>query len=362
MKKVKVGLCGTGFVGHLHAYSMQRCPEAEITAVHVYSRDLARGRQFAREFGGLEVFTDFDQMLKRAEVDLITLGIPNDLHASFTVKAARAGKHVFVEKPLCLTLDEADRMIAACRKAGVKLFYGENLCFAPKYVRARELVKEGALGKVFLVKQRESHFGPHAAWFWDVRRSGGGAFMDMGCHGIEFARWILGKPRVKRVFCSLGRFTHLKKTRGEDDSVAIVEFEGGARAVLENSWALRGGLDDRAEITGTLGVTYADLVYGSALRTYSVPGYGYAVEKAPDTRGWSFTIYQEHEMYGHPAEMVHVVECIQKNRKPIETGEDGRQVLEALFAGYASARLGRWVNLPFKPPKGKKPYQLWLGK
>jgi len=361
MKKVKVGLCGTGFVGRLHAYSMRRCPEAEVAAVHVYSRDLARGKKFAREFGGLEVFTDFDEMLKQAAVDVVTLGIPNDLHASFAIKAARAGKHVFVEKPLCLTLADADRMIAECRKAGVKLFYGENLCFAPKYVRARELVQEGALGKVYLIRQRESHFGPHSAWFWDIRRSGGGAFMDMGCHGIEFARWILGKPRIKRVFASLGRFTHLKKTRGEDDSVAIVEFEGGARAVLENSWALRGGLDDRAEITGTLGVTFADLVYGSALRTYSVPGYGYAVEKAPDTRGWSFTAYQEHEMYGHPAEMAHVVECIQKNKKPIETGEDGRQVLEALFAGYASARLGRWVNLPFQPPRGKKPYQLWLG-
>jgi predicted dehydrogenase len=66
-------------------------------------------------------------------------------------------------------------------------------------------------------------------------------------------------------------------------------------------------------------------------------------------------------MYGTPAEMAHVVECIQKNKKPLETGEDGRQVLEALFAGYASARLGRWVNLPFRPPRGKKPYQLWLG-
>jgi predicted dehydrogenase len=359
MKKVKVGLCGTGFVGRLHAYSLQRCPEAEITAL--YSRDAARGRKFGKEFGSPEVFTNFDRLLRSDEVDVITLGLPNDLHESFTVKAARAGKHVFVEKPLCLTLEEADRMIAECRKAGVKLFYGENLCFAPKYVRARELVQEGALGKVYLIKQRESHFGPHSAWFWDVRRSGGGAFMDMGCHGIEFARWVLGKPRIKRVFCSLGRFTHLQKTKGEDDSVAIVEFEGGARAVLENSWALRGGLDDRAEITGTLGVTFADLVYGSALRTYSVPGYGYAVEKAPDTKGWSFTIYQEHEMYGTPAEMAHVVECIQKNKKPLETGEDGRQVLEALFAGYASARLGRWVNLPFRPPRGKKPYQLWLG-
>jgi myo-inositol 2-dehydrogenase/D-chiro-inositol 1-dehydrogenase len=363
MSKVRVAMCGTGFVGNIHAQALKTCQDAEITAL--YSRNLPRGKKFAKMLGIPSVYTNYDRMLAESKADLVTLGIPNDLHCEFTIKAARAVKHVFVEKPLCITLEEADSMIAECKKNKVTLFYGENLPFAPKYVRLKELIAEGALGKVFYIRHRESHFGPHADWFWDVGRSGGGAFMDMGCHGIEFARWLLQrgnkKPRVRRISCSLGRYVHLKRTKGEDDAVAVLEFEGGARAVIENSWALRGGLDDRAEVMGPDGVAFADLVVGNAIRIFSATGYGYAVEKAPDTRGWTFAVYREHEMYGYPEEMAHVIECIQKNKKPVENAEDGRHVLETMFAGYASAKLGRWINLPFKPAKGKKPYQLWRG-
>jgi predicted dehydrogenase len=126
------------------------------------------------------------------------LALPNHLHAQACLDAARAGKHVLWEKPLCRTLDEADQMIDACRQAGVLLMYAEELCFAPKYVRAKKRVEEGALGRVFLVKQNEEHFGPHMPWFGDVEKSGGGVLLDMGCHSIEFARWVSGKPKVTK--------------------------------------------------------------------------------------------------------------------------------------------------------------------
>ena len=131
-------------------------------------------------------------MLDLPEVDLVVLGLPNDLHCEATCLAAEAGKHVVVEKPMALSLAECDRMIAACERAGVMLGYAEELCFAPKYVRLKQLVDEGALGKVHLVKQSEKHDGPHAGWFYDTRRSGGGVTFDMGCHAIEFFRWMLG--------------------------------------------------------------------------------------------------------------------------------------------------------------------------
>ncbi len=357
MDKVRVGICGTGFIGEIHAKSLTMCPECDLVAV--YSRDKERGVKFADEFGIPEVFDDFEKMVAEPELDAITLGVPNDLHKEFCVKAANGGKHVFVAKPLCTTLEEADEMIEACRKAGVLLVYGENLCFAPKFARAKKLVDEGALGDVYLIKHRESHFGPHTDWFWDVKRSGGGSFMDMGCHGIEYARWVLGKPKIESVYLSCDTFVHKDRTQGEDDSVAIITFEGGARAVIENSWAQRGGLDDRTEIFGSEGVAFADLVSGSAIRTYSETGYGYAVEKAPDTKGWSMTIYEEEWLYGYPPEMGHFIRCCKGTEKPLETGEDGKIVLEAIFAGYESARTGKAVKLPFKPPEGKKPIELW---
>src|SRR5512138_950314 len=88
-------------------------------------------------------------------------------------------------------------MLPACAKARVKLMYAEELCFTPKYVRLKRLLDEGAVGKPYLIKQSEKHDGPHAPWFWDVGRSGGGVTMDMGCDAFEFFRWMLGKPRER---------------------------------------------------------------------------------------------------------------------------------------------------------------------
>ena len=144
-----------------------------------------------------------------------------------------------------------------------------------------------------MVQQGEQHFGPHADWFWNVDRSGGGVLMDMGCHGVEFARWIYDKPRAVSVTAELGTYVHTDRTRGEDHAIATVRFAGNRVGLIETSWAKRGGMDDRAEIFGSDGVTYADLLRGSSLLTYSEHGYGYAVEKAPDTRGWTFTASDE---------------------------------------------------------------------
>jgi predicted dehydrogenase len=104
-------------------------------------------------------------------------------------------EHVDCEKPLARTLREADEMIAACSGAGVKLMYAEELCFAPKYVLAKQLADEGALGQVYLVRQSEQHSGPHSDWFWDPELAGGGVLMDMGCHGMSSPAGCTGSHR-----------------------------------------------------------------------------------------------------------------------------------------------------------------------
>lgn len=356
MGKVNVGLIGSQFVSSLHHEALVRVPQAEVMAVASPTEAHVRG--FAEQRGISHWFTDYRKLLEVDELDVVSLGLPNDLHCEVTQAAAAAGKHVIVEKPLAPSLAECDAMIAACRQAGVKLMYAEELCFAPKYVRLKQLAEEGALGDVFLVKQSEKHDGPHAAWFWDVQRSGGGVMLDMGCHGIEFARWILGKPRITSVYCDLKLNMHADKTRGDDTSIVIVDFEGGATAYIEESWAKLGGMDDRAEIHGTEGVAYADLLQGNSIQTYSRPGYGYAVEKAGDTKGWSFTMYDEAWNYGFPQEFQHFIDCVEHDLEPTETGEDGRIVMEALFAAYASAGEGRRIALPFETT-ARNPFELW---
>ncbi len=117
-------------------------------------------------------------------------------------------------------------------------------------------------------------------------------------------------------------------------------------------------MDDRAEVHGSKGVAYADLLHGNAIETYSAGGYDYAVEKAGSTVGWSFTIYEEIWNYGFLQEMAHFVDCVRDDKQPLVTGEDARAVMEALFAAYESAGTGRKVTLPFQT-KAAKPFDLW---
>jgi predicted dehydrogenase len=275
------------------------------------------------------------------------------------IDIARAGKHPVCEKPLALTLAEGEEMIDAARRHGVLLMYAEELYFTPKYVKAKEMAGQGAFGRLYLVKQAEKHFGPHSPWFWDVNRSGGGVFMDMGCHGIAFCYWFLGRPRIKSVYCQMATHVHADKTEGEDDSLCILEFEGGATGLVENSWARRGGMDDRIEVYGEDGHTTANLHMGNALPTYSENGFGYAVEKAPTTRGWSWPVFEELWNYGFPQEMRHFARCVRGQETLDASGDDGLVVLEALHAGYASAGLGRKIELPFRPAGITRPIDLW---
>jgi predicted dehydrogenase len=357
-RKVRVGLIGSGFIATIHAESLARLSQAQLMAVA--SPTPGKAGALAAQFDIPNPLTDFRQLLAMDEIDLIVIGAPNDLHCQMTLEAAAVGKHVIVEKPLCLNLAEADQMIEACRRAGVKLMYAEELCFAPKYVRLKALLDSGALGQPVLLKQSEKHDGPHAPHFWDVERSGGGVTMDMGCHAIEFFRWMLGRPAIESVYAQMSTRVHGDKTRGDDNALLIVEFAGGVTALAEESWTKRGGMDDRAEVHGSHGVAYADLLRGNSILTYSDTGYDYAVEKAGSTRGWSFTIYEEAWNYGFPQEMAHFVDCVQHDRQPLVTGEDGRAVLEALFAAYASAGSGRKVALPFATTAAK-PFDLWGG-
>jgi predicted dehydrogenase len=160
----------------------------------------------------------------------------------------------------------------------------------------------------------------------------------------------------------MGTYVHGDKTRGEDHSVCIVEYEGNRMAIAENSWAKPGGVDDRCEIYGSKGHTRADLLRGSALITYSDAGYGYAVEKAPTTKGWTYPVYEELWSYGFPQEMRHFARCVRGTEQLAASGEDGRLVMEVLYAGYASAGAGRKVELPFRPSGVSRPVDLRLGK
>jgi len=358
MQKTKVAILGAGFIAEIHAESYRRfVPEAEVIAN--YARDPEKAAHFAELHGIPRSYSDFDALLANEECDIVDICLPNDLHHDFCVRAAGADKHVIIEKPLCLTLAEADEMIGVCRAHHKKLMYAEELCFAPKYERVRAIVESGAVGSVYMLKQCEKHSGPHSRWFYESGRAGGGVMMDMGCHALAWFRWMLKGAAVKSVYGDFSTVMH--DTDGEDNAVTMVEFEKDGRKVLcvaEDSWAKHGGMDDRIEVYGDRGVAYADLFRGNSSLIYSADGYDYASEKAGATSGWTFPVFEEAFNQGYPQELKHFVSCVREDKEPVVTGSDGRAVLELINAAYAAAGRGAKVAMPFAEADVNRPIEL----
>jgi len=356
MERTKVAILGAGFVANVHMESYARfVPEAEVVAV--FDTPIDRAKALAQKYGIPQCYDDLDKLLSESGAQVIDICIPNFLHHNACLKAAEANKHVIVEKPFALTLEQADEMIDACKKRGLLLMYAEQLCFAPKYERCRSLIEAGAVGKVYMLKQSEKHSGPHSAWFYKKETAGGGVLMDMGCHALAWFRWMNKNNPVKSVYADVKTVMH--DTDCDDNTLTIVEFENGVTALAENSWARHGGMDDRIEIYGDKGVIYADLFKGNSALTFSLDGYDYASEKAGDSKGWTFTIFEEVFNQGYPHELQHFISCVREGKQPLVTGEDGRAVLEMIYAAYASAKKGEKVNLPFSA-KVKYPIELLL--
>jgi predicted dehydrogenase len=351
---IRIGLVGAQFIGNLYVHSLRQVPGAAITAVA--SPNTAAG--FAARHGVEAHFSDYREMIGGAEIDAVAIAAPNDLHFDICLAAAQAGKHVLCEKPLAMSLDESDRMVEACRRAGVVLFYAENLLFAPMYDRVRELSRKGAVGAPFLVKQAQCHAGPYSPWFWDVDRSGGGVLLDMGCHSIHSICHTMG-DWPEAVTAALGRYKHGERGRGEDHTTVLLHFSGNRLGIAENSWAMPGGAD-YLEVYGAEGRLAANLERGAALTMYRAPGEESAADASASRTGWQFPMYEEAWQFGFPQEIQHFVDVIEGRAESRSTGEDGRRVLEIICAAYESARTGQRVSLPFLS-SARKPIDHWFG-
>lgn len=354
-KKIKVGIIGSGFISCIHVRSLKSVSDAEVIACS--SIDEEGLKKFTKKYEIPYSFIDYRKILEMDEIDVVCLGVPNNLHLQMTLDCAAAGKHIICEKPLCNNLKDADLMINTCKEAGVKLMYVEQYCFAPKYVKLKELCQSGSLGKIYSIKHSQKHDGPHSAWFWDVEKTGGGVVMDMGCHTFGFLRWLTDNAEVESIYSEMGTYMHKDKTKGEDNAITIIKFKGGVIGVSEVSWAKKGGYDDRAEVYGLEGISFADM--SSSLKTYSEIGFEYVSEKAPISLGWSYPIFEEEWQSGFPQMFAHFIDCIKNNKRPLFTGEDGKAVLEMVYVAYASAREGKKIKLPFRS-NAPKPIDLWL--
>lgn len=157
--KVKVGIIGSRFEADIHAESFRIMPE-EAEVIAVASPTPGNAASLAKKFHIPNVYTDYKEMLKNPDIEMVTITAPNRLHCQMTVDIANAGKHVVCEKPLCMTLEEADLMIETCKNKGVLLMYAEELYFTPKYVKAKEMADQGAFGDVYFVNKVKNIMDP----------------------------------------------------------------------------------------------------------------------------------------------------------------------------------------------------------
>ena len=195
----KVAIIGLGFMGTMHAQIYKQLRDATLVAV-VDKQQAKAKRDLAKLGIEAAVFGTLEDMLKKCEVDVVDICLPTDLHAPLALKAIAAGKHLFCEKPLAMNLEQGAEMVSAAKKSGVHLFYAEQLVFAPRYQKIKELIAQNTFGQLVHISHRERHGGPHAKWFRDPAMSGGGVTMDMGIHGIGLIQWLLKPAKITHVY------------------------------------------------------------------------------------------------------------------------------------------------------------------
>jgi predicted dehydrogenase len=334
MLKERIGVCvvGPGFwAREMHLPAFAAIPDVEVACV--VGRNEAAARALAERFGAKRWSTDYREAVKADDVDVVDILAPNYLHAPVAIAAANAGKHVICIKPLATTLEEADAMIAAANKAGVRLLYAENVPFIPAVQEAKRVVESGAIGRIFRVKACEGIGRPHSAWHYDKARAGGGAMIDMAVHSIEFCR-AFAAADFASVYAETGTFVWGAKLEAEDTAVMTLRFANGIIGQCEDSWSLAGAMDSRFEVFGTAGRILIDNLHRQPIQVVS------GEAQSAVAPGWSFPSPLPGAISdGHVAMLTHFIEAIRSgapSKSEAAVGWNALAVIEAATASVAS--------------------------
>jgi UDP-N-acetyl-2-amino-2-deoxyglucuronate dehydrogenase len=333
------GIVGTGVIAAVHADAIALVPDARLAAV----TDVAVGAAAAFAAAhGCEAEPDLDALLARPDVDVVSVCVPSGLHAEIGVPAARAGKHLVVEKPIDVTLEAADRLIEAARAAGVALTVISQHRFDPGLIEAKRLLDEEALGRLVLGEAstkwyRTQAYYDSAAWR-GTRAMDGGSLMNQGLHYVDLLRWCMGPVREVTALCA----TQTHQIEVEDTSLAALRFSSGALGTIVASTSVFPGFAQRLEITGTDGtITIED---GAIVRR-SLAGGAHEPGGPPGGAAAAGSNPAAVNVASHAAQLADLLAAIEAGREPAVTGESGRAALEIICAVYESARTGRAITL-----------------
>lgn len=342
MSKLGVGVIGCGGIASTHCGTVAQRDDVDLVAV--CDLDLARAQAYQSKFGAQAAYGSAAELLARDDIQCVIVAVPQGVHAEVAVPAAQAGKHLYCEKPMAVTLSQAEAMIEAAEAAGVTLQIGYCMRFAKDREGLRQAVRDGLLGRpVYFRVTYAVSSGPTTPWVHDADL-GGGLFME-GAHDLDWARYVFGEPT------SVYAVTHRFKpdaTNAGDTATMIFQFEGGDTFVSSRCWAMEGfGLGRRRGLPQRM---FYDLVGPHGTAHWPGPdddpkievflnGHHDEATELPWCGGWG--VGRE----AYELELADFFDCVRTGRTPKCTGHDGKRALEMGLGAIESGRTGQAVKL-----------------
>lgn len=344
-QKLGAGIIGCGGIGWIHAQAFSKTPLTNLVAVADVVEERAKG--LIQKYNAKAWYTNYEEMLQRRDIHVVSVCTPPWLHKQMVLEAVEAGKHVLCEKPMALSLDEAEEMVNGAKKAGVKLAIDFHNRYLPAHQKAKKLLDEGLIGRLFQIRCRlgypflESAYLQNLShmkdWLFIAEKSGGGVLMDIGSHWIDLARFFVGND-VKSVSALIG--TVSRSIKVDDNIMILCEFENGVQGVIDVSWTQRGGFWF-IELYG---------LDGTMICNGPQPIMIYTEKKDEPHLLRKAWIYPRLEPAEEPHERLirEFVEAIENCTEPPVSGEDGKKAQEIIKAAYESYKTKRIIQLPLK--------------
>jgi inositol 2-dehydrogenase len=335
-QRLGVGVVGVGSIGRVHAENLaSQIPKAEL--VGIADSNLEAAKTVAAKLGVEKTYSDFAQLLQNKEVEAIVLAVPPFLKRDMMIAAARAGKHVFVEKPMALALKEVDEAMKEAERSRIKVQVGYQRRFDHSHVRAEEAIRAGEIGKILLVNShtRDPPWNP-SGWSADPKFSGG-IFLDTCSHDFDAIRFLT-KSEITRVYADGAALTYDElKAHGDKDHVVVtLNLSNGALGYVDSCGYTVYGYDIRAEVLGTEGAVFVNMGERSSAQI---------LKKSSQHNGIPAT-YVERFAQAYRDEVADFVECVLEDKQPKVTAMDGRAALEIGAAATISIKEHRPVSLP----------------
>ena len=344
MEKVGFGIIGCGVIAPFHINGIKEVPQAELVAVCDEKEESAE--KLAKE-NNVDYYTDYQEMLKRPDINVVCICTPSSLHPTQAIAAAEAGKHIITEKPMAITLEGADEMIMACRKNNVKLGVIFQRRVSDVFRKIKEGLDNGEIGKLILgdayIKYyRSQAYYDSAGWRGTWKFDGGGALMNQCIHLIDLLSWFMGPVDTIYGYAA----TLARKIEVEDTSVAVLRFKNGSLGVIEGTTSVfPPSVPHRIELHGQKG---SILIEGEDIRMWVVEDKeGKERDRLAEIKkSGKVSLKPFNFSKGHLEQIKDMVDAIKEDREPIVNGEEGRKSIEIILAIYKSSRTGKPVKLP----------------